>query len=86
MYYLLYRNRENRYSICDYEGYILSNSYNGRMYSTTIENACKIAKVRLLCNRYHFDLTRKFEGDVILSYYPLSTLENPRQNYPELFI
>jgi len=85
MYYLLYRDCEYHYSICDDDGYILSDSTTGHTYSPSIEEACAIAKV-CLRKRFSFNLNEKMEGDTLLSYYPIRTLENPRQNYPELFI
>jgi len=86
MYYLLYRERENHYTICNHEGYVLSDSSFGSTYSTTIEDACNIAKVQKDTKLFHFKLNEKWYGDTILWYYPLVTLENPRQNYPELFV
>lgn len=87
MYYLLYRKDIYHYCICDNDGYVLTtHPITGHTYHPTPDEAFESAKVRHHRKQFTFNTNIPLDGDTILWYYPLTTLENPRQNYPELFI
>ena len=81
--YLIYRNEEYHWAICDDNGYILTHPHSLVVYSPNLSDL--VARTfRLPYRRFNFN--NFWQGDDILWWYPIESLDNIPERYPELFI